>query len=368
MANTMQKLLDKLYKDTNNISAEDIKYPDPIPTGSVALNYLINGGIRPGGFYSFMGPEQSGKSLMALHCISQLLKNDPESIAFWFDCEFSFSEKFKKLFLPNKEDAARLIVRRSDPPTGATIFDYFVNTILGMTQDGLKIAGCVVDSIQTIIPPKEANLKSTENHVMGDLSSYLPKALRLISSPCKPRLAEGFLGIPWIFISQVRDELDPTKQMQGVKYHRSGGRSYGHSLDVEVLFEKIARKDSKLFDGEFKNMNDSDVQVGHRIRAKLEKNRFGPPIRVAEFDVHYSKGLVNQEKDIVSLAGNLGVVRKEGNTWFFGTKKLAVGEAATLEVLKENKALLDEIALAVVKKYTEMDNNVILESIGGTDE
>ena len=156
--------------------------------------------------------------------------------------------------------------------------------------------------------------------------------------------------------------------MQGVKYHRSGGRSYGHSLDVEVLFEKIARKDSKLFDGEFKNMNDSDVQVGHRIRAKLEKNRFGPPIRVAEFDVHYSKGLVNQEKDIVSLAGNLGVVRKEGNTWFFGTKKLAVGEAATLEVLKENKALLDESALAVVKKYTEMDNNVILESIGGTDE
>ncbi len=323
----MSKLLDKLYNDPSNAPAEDIKYPEPVAIGSHALNWALNGGIRSGGFYCFLGPEQSGKSFMAMHCIAEMLKKDKESVAFWFDCEHSFSPHFKSIFLPNEEDAKRLIVRRSDPPTGAEIFDYFVNNVLGLVQDGLKVAGCVVDSLQTIVPPKEAQAKSTENFLMGDLSAYLPKALRLISSPCKPRLSDGFMGIPWIFISQVRDNLDPSAAYTGEKYRRTGGKAFGHNLDVELLFEAIQSKASRIVDENFKNMNDSNSQIGHRVRVKTKKNRFGPP-RIAEFDLHYNKGIINQANEIAVLGKSLGILNKEGNTYFFGEQKLGVGEEA----------------------------------------
>ncbi len=353
----IDKFLDKLYNDSSNQSAIDIAYPLPIPTTSHALNWMLNGGIRPGGFYCFIGPEQSGKSFMALSCIAELLKADKESIAFWFDCEHSFSTHFKNIFLPNPEDAKRLVVRRSDPPTGSEIFDYFINDVLGLVQDGLKIAGCVVDSLQTIVAPKESNAKSSEDHIMGDLSAYLPKAFRLISSPCKPKLAEGFQGIPWIFISQVRDNLDPSAIYTGKKYRRTGGKALGHNIDVEILFEPINAKAAKLYDESTKNMNESSTQIGHRVRAKIEKNRFGPP-RIAEFDINYNKGIVNQEIEIATLAKVLGLITKEGNTYSFNGEKVGVGEAAMIQAIKDKKLLQESLIKAITEK-SDGDEKVI---------
>lgn len=347
----LNKFLNKLYDDTLNVPASEVAYPDPVPTPSPGLNWAMNGGIRPGALYCFEGPEQSGKSFMALCCVAELLKKDKESVAIWFDAEGAFSSHFASILLPDEADQRRLVVRTAS--TGATIFDWFRDNIPGYMQQGIRICACVVDSLQTIVPPKEGNLKSTEDHVMGDLSGYLPKALRSISGPSKPRLKEGFDGIPWIFISQVRDNLDPSAQYTGKKYTISGGRAFKHALDVEMLFEIIEARKAKIFDESVKNMNDSSIQIGHRVRSKVQKNKLGPPHRVVEFDIVYSKGIVNTEQEVATLGMKLNLITKQGNTYYYGDRKLAVGEEASIKVLAEDKELCDEIYKKIMETNTE---------------
>lgn len=355
-SSALNSFLTKLYADSDNTSAALIEYPPPIGTPSPSLNWALNGGVRPGAIYCFEGPEGSGKSFMALCCAAELLKKNSEGVVIWFDVEGSFSEHFVSLLLPNKEDQERLIVRKSS--TGASIFDYFRDTILGMIDGGLNVLACVVDSLQTIVPPKESQAKSTEDHIMGDLSSYLPKALRLISHPSKPRLKEGFIGIPWFFISQVRDNLDPSAVYTGKKYSISGGRAFKHAIDVEILFESIEARKAKIFDETLKNMNDTAIQVGHRIRAKILKNRLGPPARIVEFDLIYSKGIVNQESEIAVLAVKLGLITKEGNTYFFNNQKLAVGEDAAVKQIAADP----ELQRTILTKIMETSNDETLSN------
>lgn len=348
----IDKFLKKLYNDENNKPASKIELPNPIEMPSPGLNWALNGGIYPGGFYCFEGPEQSGKSFMALCCVAEMLKKDPEAVVIWFDTERSFNRGRLAIVLPDPQDQERVIVRQNEskPYTGSLIFDYFNDTIVGMMQEGLKVAACVVDSLQMIVPPKESELKSTEDHVMGDLSGYLPKALRLITAPSKPRLKENYNGVAWIFISQVRDNLSPTAMYSGKKYSISGGRAFKHALDTEVLFEIIESNKAKILDENIKNMNDSLIQVGHRVRAKVMKNRLGPPARVVEFDIHYDKGIINQPEEIATLGIKLGYLKKDGNTYYYKDQKIGIGEEKTIEAISKNISLQNEIVNSIMQK------------------
>lgn len=339
----VESLMKKLWADTENICAKDIKMPDPIPTPSPSLNWALNGGIYPGGFYCFAGPPSGGKSFMALACVSEMLKKHKDGVVVWFDAEFSFSEHFLNIFLPDPEDAKRLIIRRAVPFTGSAIFDYFNDTLRGMVKDGLHLLACVVDSVGAFIPPKEGNSDSSEKHVMGDLSSYLPKALRLVSGPSKPCLRDGFEGITWIFISQVRENLDPSAAYTHQKWTIPGGKAFHHFADAQIMFEKVQSKKTGIFNDDYKNMNDSAIQIGHRVRAKVEKHKLGPPHRIVEFDLVYDVGVTNTPEEIATLGISLGIITKEGNTYSFDGEKLAVGEAKTVESIAGDSKIYNKI-------------------------
>ncbi len=337
------KFLSILYKDTDNSPASDIQYPDATLTPSSSLNWALNGGIRRGGFYCFSGPPSGGKSFMTMACISEMLKHDKTAVVIWFDAEWSFSSHFAKVFLPNLEDRDRILVRRSQPPTGSSIFDWYCDTLLGMVKDGLNVIAVVIDSINAIIAPKEGNAKSTEDHIMGDLSAYLPKALRKILSPSKPRLYDNFLGISVFFVSQVRDNLSPDAIYTHIKYITPGGKAFKHFIDADIQFEEIQSKKSKIFDESIMNMNSNAVETGHRCRAKIIKHKYGPPNRVAEFNIDYNKGVVDQEEEAAQLAINLGILKKEGNTYFLEDQKIAVGETAVIEAIVNDNDLYQKI-------------------------
>lgn len=350
---TLESFLKKIFADEDNLSSNECAMPDPIKTPSPGLNWALNGGIYPGGIYCFAGPPSGGKSFMALAAVSEMLKKDKTGVVFWFDAEATFSEHFRDIFLPDPEDRKRLIIRRSVPMTGSSIFDYFKDTILGMVNDGMNLLACVVDSVGAFLCPKESGAKSTENFIMGDLAAYLPKALRLISGPSKPRLKQGFNGITWIFISQVRDNFDPNAQYSGEKYTIPGGKAFAHFADAQIIFEKIQSKKTGAFNEDQKNMNDSSVQIGHRVRAKVQKHKLGPPSRVAEFDIIYDHGVVNQEAEIASLGIKLGILTKDGNTYYFGDRKIAVGEAKAVETISADKELYDQIAARVMSQSND---------------
>jgi len=352
-------LLDKLYAfDKTLMPSNCIVSSPPVATDSPGLNYILNGGVRQGGMYIITGPEGCGKSFLTMSWVANLLRQDPQNVVIWFDVEKSFNPHFANiLFTP--EEFRRCIVKRVD--FGSEIFDYFENTLLGNIEKGMKIAACVVDSVQAIIPPKEANSKSVEDHTMGDLSSMLPKALRKILTGSRPRLRDNFLGVAWFFISQVRLNLDPTAVYTGEKYKITGGSSFLHSVDVILELDQIKSKKAKIFDESQSNMNDTAVQIGNRVRAKVKKNRYGPPFRVSEFDLSYDYGIVNQHQEIFTLGYNLGIIKKEGNTYSLNDQKIAVGEANTAETIKSNQDLYKQIEKEIIKESTNEFSKPITE-------
>ena len=60
-------------------------------------------------------------------------------------------------------------------------------------------------------------------------------------------------------------------------------------------------------------MEEGDVQVGHHIRAKVQKNKKAPPYRQAEFAIKYTQGIVNKNVEVRDLGVSYGIIERPNN-------------------------------------------------------
>lgn len=349
-----KKLLAQLYKSDTVLAPLKEKIDKPrIPTISPSTNWSLQGGIVPGRFYCLFGPESSGKTMLAVSWCAELLKANPDKIVYWFDTEQVFGppqeNHWVKIFMSDErgfteEDRTQRIVV-VEAVYGKDIFDDFMDKYTRLHDDGLGIAGCVVDSLQAIIPPQEANRASTENQLIAPLSKYLPGALRRITKPSRDR------DITWIFNSQVRDVLDPIQQRLGKKYEFTGGHSALHHIDALLLCEQMDGKANKVYSAEDKGTDDKEVQIGQYVKLKvLGKCRVGVPHRVGVFKFLYSQGIVDQWEEIAKLALNQGITKCEGKTYFYGDRKLGVGREDYDRTIKEDPELQSELYEQIIRK------------------
>jgi len=141
-------------KLTKDVGAAAVDMPKPsdhlIKLPSPSLNWAVdNGGITRGKAVCLFGPESGGKSLLMQLILKQLMLDFPESFCVLFDAEFSFNPVwFQTLTGFSDHDMARLIVRQTNNPI--EIFDYTINDINEMVQDGCPIVGLAIDSVKAI--------------------------------------------------------------------------------------------------------------------------------------------------------------------------------------------------------------------------
>lgn len=331
-------ILKKLFKDGNAVSSEDIASVEFVSTPSPTVNWAFGGGIPLGRVVCLEGPPSGGKSMFTAACIGNLLRNDPdgESVVLWYDSELSYSRHWQEIFMP-EIDPSRIVVVAKNQATD--IFDHFYTQIVDLiTNDGLKVAAVVIDSLQSIIPPKESNRKDSTASVYAALAGYLPGALRMILEPLRR------FNIPLLVVSQVRANMDPGAMYSGEKYSIGGGLAWKHCMDLEAEFSAIGGKESKILDeGGAKNINDTAIINGHRIRMKVKKNKVSVPQRIAEFDLDYTQGIINTSEEIARLGISLGFITKEGNTYSFDGQKLAVGLDKTISVISSSVAIQEAI-------------------------
>lgn len=270
--------------------------PPVLPSRSPSLNWAMDiGGFQPGKIYVPYGPESAGKSLLAMMAIADYQKRDPEAIFVWFDAEFSFN---LKLFVKVGGDPDRLYLRRSNDPE--KIFDYMKKEMKEMLQEGAPIRGFVIDSIKSIMYPKESNAKKTTDQKMGGTgASYLPTALKWVI----PIIAE--YNLLTFLIQQVTMEIDAMKALRN-PYVITEGKALKHAADTMFEITKLDTKKGVLESG--KALSGSAHQVGHVIRVKVKKNRLGRPARVAQFAYHYDKGVINVGEETFDLAKSLGII------------------------------------------------------------
>jgi len=355
----MSKWMSKLTNDFSVIAANlNIELPPVIATRSPSLNWaLANGGFQPGKISVLYGPEQSGKSLLAMMAIADFQKKDSEAIFIYFDTEYSFN---LPLFIKIGGDPKRLLVRKNNDPL--SIFDYIGGEMLEALQEGAPIRGIVIDSIKAIRYPKEANMKQTTDQKMGGTgSSYLPTALKLVI----PVIAK--YNLLTFFVQQVTSEIDAMKALRN-PYVITEGRALKHAADIMLEIVKLDTKAGVIESGE--TISGAAQQTGHKVRIKVKKNRLGIPARMAQFTYHYDNGIIDTDTEIFELGKSLGVVfhpknpetgKENVQMWQVGNHEPIRGEANMLAFVKASKSVQGEILDAC---YRHVDSNAELDADG----
>jgi recombination protein RecA len=342
-ASLMFDKMEKLYGDNGLGNIMEIA---TLSTGSYALDDAVGPwGIPRGRIIQYAGKESSGKTFMSLMAIKHWQSLAPNNWAYFIDAECGFNIEWAQILgVDVSPDRLRLL--RSN--NGAEIFEKLcgvphkepgkpkiklglldmVKEEGGSDESGLGIV--VLDSIAAMAPPLEMASHSGKSN-MALLARFLPPELRKIT----PLLSET--EVTFIAINQVR--TDPGK-MYGDPTSTPGGAAWKHYCSVMVHFLMSESKDKQIFD-------QSGEQVGHSLRARIDKNRVGPPKRICELDIKYVEGVANKHVEIATLATKYGVVKKPNNrSYVYGDQKLT-SKDAYYEAVLNNTIPQDELLIKI---------------------
>lgn len=287
---------------------------DVIPTGSFSLDLALGvGGLPKGRIIEIFGPESSGKTTLALNVIAQAQKKGGK-VAF-IDAEHAMDPDY----------AAKLGVKVKDllisqPDSGEEALNILESLVRSNIIDAI-----VVDSVAALTPQKEIEGEMGAQF-MGLQARMMSQALRKLTAiSAKSRTMI-------IFINQLREKIGI---IFGNPETTPGGRALKFYSSVRIDIRKIAQ------------VKKGENIVGNRVRAKVVKNKVAPPFREAEFDIMFGEG-ISYESDVLNAAIKYGAVVKSGATYTMDGQKLGVGFDKVVEILKEDKKILNEI-----KKKTE---------------
>ena len=319
-----KKDLDKLLKSLQDKFGEGaimklgevkkIEVP-AIPTGSFSLDLALGvGGLPKGRTVEVFGPEGGGKSTLALHVISEAQKQGGK--AAYIDAEHALDIDYSKK-LGVRTDELLL----SQPDSG----EEALNILESLVRSGM-IDVIVVDSVAALTPQAEIEGEMGAQFI-GLQARMMSQALRKLTA------ITAKANTLVIFINQLREKIGI---MFGNPETTPGGRALKFYASVRIDI----RASAKIKKGE--------QIIGHRVRAKVVKNKVAAPFKIAEFDIIYGEG-ISYVGDLVNTAINAGVITKTGNTYSFENQKLGVGLEAAKEGLKENKKLQEEIKKKILE-------------------
>ncbi|MCS6967299.1 MAG: recombinase RecA [Cytophagales bacterium] len=304
--------LDKAYgKGTvmrlNGGKVEDIP---AISTGSIGLDIALGiGGLPRGRVVEIFGPESSGKTTLALHCIAEAQKAD--GLAAFIDAEHAFDKAYaEKLGI----DLDNLLI--SQPDNGEQALEIAEQLIRSGAIDII-----VIDSVAALVPKAELEGEMGDSK-MGLQARLMSQALRKLTG------AISKTNCCCIFINQLRDKI-------GVMFGNPETTTGGNALKYYASVRLDIRRIGAIKEG-------GDNVVGNRTRVKVVKNKLSPPFRQAEFDIMYGEG-ISKLGEIIDLATDMEIIKKSGSWFSYNGTKLGQGREAVKNLLADNPELAQEL-------------------------
>ncbi len=283
---------------------------DAISTGSLSLDLALGiGGLPRGRIVEIYGPEASGKTTLALHCIAEAQKGGGE-VAF-IDVEHALDPVYAKAL---GVDIDSMLV--SQPDTG----EQALEICEALVRSG-AIDCVVVDSVAAMVPRAEIEGEMGDAHV-GLQARLMSQAMRKLTG------IVGKTGTVVIFINQLRLKV-------GVVYGNPEVTAGGNALKYYSSVRIDVRRAEQLKDS-------SGAIIGHRTRAKVAKNKVAPPFREAFFDIMFGEG-ISKAGELVDLAVDLKIMQKSGAWFSYGEQRLGQGRDNTKKYLLEHPELFAEI-------------------------
>ena len=301
----------KLGDNSANMNVETV------PTGSLSLDIALGlGGLPKGRIIEVYGPESSGKTTVALHCVAEVQKRG--GIAGFIDAEHALDPVYAKNI---GVDIDNLYI--SQPDCGEQALEITETMVRSGAVDIV-----VVDSVAALVPKAEIDGDMGDSHV-GLQARLMSQALRKLTAVISKS------NCIVIFINQLREKVGV---MFGNPETTTGGRALKFYSSVRL---DVRRTESLKQAGEI---------VGNHVRVKVVKNKIAPPFREAEFDIMFGQG-ISREGDVLDLAVNAGIVNKSGAWYAYEGDKIGQGRENAKTYIHENPAFFEMLEAKVRDFY-----------------
>ena len=262
------------------------------------------------------GPESSGKTTVALHCVAEVQKRG--GIAGFIDAEHALDPVYARNI---GVDIDNLYI--SQPDCGEQALEITETMVRSGAVDIV-----VVDSVAALVPKAEIDGDMGDSHV-GLQARLMSQALRKLTAVISKS------NCIVIFINQLREKVGV---MFGNPETTTGGRALKFYSSVRL---DVRRTESLKQAGEI---------VGNHVRVKVVKNKIAPPFREAEFDIMFGQG-ISREGDVLDLAVNAGIVNKSGAWYAYEGDKIGQGRENAKNYIHENPAFFDMLEAKVRDFY-----------------
>ncbi len=302
------------------LGQNEAMHVEAIPTGSLSLDLALGiGGLPRGRIAEVYGPESSGKTTLALHCIAQGQKNGGN--AAFIDVEHALDPVYARAL---GVDVDSLLV--SQPDTGEQALEITEALVRSGAIDVI-----VIDSVAALVPRAEIEGEMGDSHV-GLQARLMSQALRKLAGAISKSNCVA------IFINQLREKVGV---MYGSPEVTPGGRALKFYASVRIDIRKI------------ETLKNGTEQIGSRTRAKVVKNKIAPPFREAEFDVMYGRG-ISREGELLDLAVKLEIIQKSGAWFSYKESRLGQGRDNVKIFLAENAEIAGEIEAQVKENIAKL--------------
>jgi len=298
-----------------------------IPTGSLSLDISLGiGGIPLRRYTEIYGPEGSGKTSLALSI-----------------CKNCITDGGKVLYIDTEQGVdytyARTLVGSDllNPDSFILIQPETAEQALTIAEKAIKSEQfrlIILDSVGALAPEKEKKDSLTDSNV-ALVARLLTTFLRRTAFDIREQ------DVGFIFINQVRDKIGSFFST----YETPGGRQLKHLLSVRIQMSQ----GTKIKEGE--------EIVGILSTFVIKKNKLAPPFRSSIIPIYFGKGVENYQ-NIFEFAYSLNIIKKAGSYYKFENETIGQGRNNVVEVLRNNKELLDKIVNAC---YNEVKGVEIIE-------
>src|SRR3954470_16280128 len=282
---------------------------DVISSGSLGLDIALGvGGLPRGRVVEIYGPESSGKTTLALHCIAEAQKTS--GICAFIDAEHALDPVYARKLGVKVDD---LLI--SQPDAGEQALEIADTLVRSGAIDIL-----VVDSVAALVPRAELEGE------MGDAQPGMQA--RLMSQALRKLTASiSKSNTMVIFINQIRMKI-------GVTYGSPETTSGGNALKFYASVRLDIRRTSTL--------KDRDEPIGNQVRVKVVKNKVAPPFKQVEFDIMFGEG-ISKAGELIDLGVKANVVEKSGAWFSYDSQRLGQGRENAKTFLKDNPEIAVEI-------------------------
>ena len=277
-----------------------------IDTGSYILNALVSGsvfgGVSGNKITAIAGETSTGKTYFSLAIVKNFLDKHPDGGVMYFDTESAIT---KSLLTTRAIDLERIgiinvVTIEQFRNRALTIIDKY----LGLPESDRKPMMFVLDSLGMLSTEKEIRDALDDKQVRDMTKSQLVKgAFRMLT------LKLGQANVPLIVTNHTYDVIGayvPTKEM-------GGGSGLKYAASTIIYLSKGKEKDG------------TEV-IGNIIKAKTVKSRLSRENRDVQIRLFYDERGLDRYYGLLDLAEKHNLVKKVGNRYEIGDKKVYAKE------------------------------------------